>query len=102
MKCFRIIKPEYALIAANSIDEAVQLYKDHIIYQPNDSCAGMSVDFEEVSLTAQRDSNNGLLDSEKRLLLTKLLKQNPTLLANLVKKYASKEGIWLNSDDFIY
>ncbi|QHJ83624.1 MAG: hypothetical protein [Caudoviricetes sp.] len=101
MKCFRIIKPEYALIAANSIDEAVQLYKDHI-YPFSDSCAGMSVDFEEVSLTAQCVSNNGLLDNEKRLLLTKLLKQNNTLLADLLNKYASKEGIWLDSDDFIY
>lgn len=31
MKYFRFTKPEYALIAANSIDEAVQLYKDLFI-----------------------------------------------------------------------
>ena len=101
MKYFRFTKPEYALIAANSIDEAVQLYKDHI-YPLNDSYAAMYADFEEVNLNAQRDSNNGLLDSEKRLLLTKLLELNPNLLADLVKKYASKEGALLHSADFIY
>ena len=101
MKYFRIIKPEYALIAANSIDEAVNLYANHV-YQLNDICEGIFVNFEEVSFNSQRDSNNGLLDNEKRLLLTKLLKQNNTLLADLLNKYASKEGIWLDSDDFIY
>lgn len=101
MKYFRFTKPEYALIAANSIDGAVQLYKDHI-YPLNDSYAAMYTDFEEVNLTAQHVLDNGLLDSEKRLLLTKLLKQNPTLLADLVKKYASKKDVLLNSADFIY
>jgi len=101
MKYFRINKPEYALIAANSIDEAVNLYANHV-YQLNDICEGIFVNFEEVSFNSQRDSNNGLLDSEKRLLLTKLLKQNPTLLADLVKKYASKKDVLLNSADFIY
>lgn len=101
MKYFRFTKPEYALIAANSIDEAVQLYKDHI-YPLNDSYAAMYADFEEVNLNAQRDSNNGLLDSEKRLLLSQLLEQNPTLLAGLVKICSSKEGVLLHSADFIY
>ena len=96
MKYFRFTKPEYALIAANSIDGAVQLYKDHI-YPLNDSYAAMYTDFEEVNLTAQH-----VLDSEKRLLLSQLLELNPTLLADLVKKYASKKGVLLHSADFIY
>ena len=45
MKYFRIIKPEYALIAANSIDEAVNLYANHV-YQLSDSCEGILVNLE--------------------------------------------------------
>lgn len=64
MKYFRFSEPEYALIAANSEEEAVKLYRTHV-YPPDDffevNC--LTIDFET-------DNINHLTESEIKELDT--------------------------------
>lgn len=64
MKYFRFSEPEYALIAANSEEEAVKLYRTHV-YPPDDffEVNYLTIDFET-------DNINHLTESEIKALGT--------------------------------
>lgn len=87
MKYFRFTKPKYALIAANSAEDAIQLYKEENDY-------GYMKDInsivEQIPLT-HLDSN------ERELLMLHLLSQNPKADKELLEQANSKEQMLIDA-----
>lgn len=62
MKYFRFIAPDYALIAANSEEEALKLYRTYVCPQDAD------IESNNLIITFETDKIEHLKDSELRIL----------------------------------
>ena len=86
MKYFRFRDPEYALIAANSAEEAIKHYKEYTGYFPKII----------TSIVVQVPLNH--LDSDEReLLMLHLLSKNPKADKELLEQANSKEQMLIDA-----
>ena len=88
MKYFRFSEPEYALIAANSEEEAVKLYRTHV-YPPDDffEVNYLTIDFET-------DNINHLTENEIKALDTPYKAKPQVIIDARYVKILCKIGDW--------
>jgi len=86
MEYFRFRTPEYALIAANSAYEAIKLYKEENGY----GHTKINSIVEQIPLT-HLDSN------ERKILMLKLLSNNPKARKELLEQANSKEQMLIDA-----
>lgn len=87
MKYFRFTKPKYTLIASNSAEDAIQLYKEENDYGYMEDINSI---VEQIPLT-HLDSN------ERKLLMLYLLSQNPKADKELLEQANSKEQMLIDA-----
>lgn len=86
MKYFRFRDPEYALIAANSAEEAIKLYKENSDYFPTD-----------IPYTVVQVPLNHLDSDERELLMLHLLYQNLKARKELLEHGNSRGEMLIDS-----
>ena len=87
MKYFRFSEPEYSLIAANSAEDAIQLYKEENDYGYMEDINSI---VEQIPLT-HLDSN------ERKILMLKLLSNNPKARKELLQQANSNEQMLIDA-----
>lgn len=92
MKYFRFQKPVYSLVAANSKEEAIKIYKEHDNYW----CMDINTD----DIIVDQESYNHLTGDEQRLMTLHLLKNNPKVRKELLEQAASKEQILIDPGSY--
>jgi len=92
MKYFRFQKPFYSLVAANSKEEAIKIYKEHDNYW----CMDINTD----DIIVDQESYNYLTGDEQRLMTLHLLKNNPKVRKELLEQAASKEQILIDPESY--
>lgn len=89
MKYFRFREPFYSLVAANSKEEAIKIYKEHDNY--------WCMDINPEDIIVDQEPFHHLSGDEKRLLELHLLRNNPKVRKELLEQAASKEQILIDS-----
>lgn len=89
MKYFRFQEPFYSLVAANSKEEAIKIYKEHDNY--------WCMDINPEDIIVDQEPYHHLSGAEKRLLALHLLKTNPKVRKELIEQAASKEQTLIDS-----
>lgn len=86
MKYFRFTKPKYALIAANSAEDAIQLYKEANDYGHT-----------KINSIVEQIPLDHLDSDERKILMLKLLSNNPKARKELLEQANSKEQILIDA-----
>ena len=86
MKYFRFTKPKYALIAANSAEKAIQLYKEE-----NGYC------HTNINYMVEQLPLDHLDTNQREILMLKLLSNNPKTRKELIEQENSKGQMLIDS-----
>lgn len=86
MKYFRFTKPKYALIAANSAEDAIQLYKEENDYGHT-----------KINSIVEQIPLDHLDSDERKILMLKLLSNNPKARKELLEQANSKEQMLIDA-----